>query len=195
MDNTRSKATQGDRWRRYGAFAVVNEVLRYDSPVQTDFRIAKREAVIGGKTIRAGEGVILLTGSANRDEAEFSEPDRFDIPRKGPKHAAFGNGVHQCIGAELARMETSAVIASAAARLDRITLAGPQPPVPALDGCARSRTPRGPHRTTAPRGVGLMTAPLPRTFWRVEHPEVTTRLVVATRTDRITKRSGRNRRA
>ena len=106
---------------------AINEVLRYDSPVQTDFRIAKSEAVIGGKTIRAGEGVILLTGSANRDEAAFSEPDRLDIARKGPKHAAFGHGVHQCIGAELARMETSAVIASAAARLERITLAGPQP--------------------------------------------------------------------
>ena len=106
---------------------AINEVLRYDSPVQTDFRIAKREAVVGGKTIRSGEGVILLTGSANRDEAAFSEPDQLDIARKGPKHAAFGHGVHQCIGAELARMETSAVIAAAAARIERITLAGPQP--------------------------------------------------------------------
>ena len=72
--------------------------------------------------------MILLTGSANRDEAAFSEPDRLDIARKGPKHAAFGHGVHQCIGAELARMETSAVIAAAAARIERITLAGPQLP-------------------------------------------------------------------
>ena len=106
---------------------AINEVLRYDSPVQTDFRIAKSEAVVGGKTIRSGEGVILLTGSANRDEAAFSKPDRLDIARKGPKHAAFGHGVHQCIGAELARMETSAVIAAAAARFERITLAGPKP--------------------------------------------------------------------
>ena len=106
---------------------AINELLRYDSPVQTDFRIAKSEAVIGGKTIRAGEGVILLTGSANRDEAPFSEPDRLDIARKGPKHAAFGHGVHQCIGAELARMETAAVIAAAAARIERITLSGPEP--------------------------------------------------------------------
>ena len=106
---------------------AINEVLRYDSPVQTDFRIAKCEAVIGGKTIRPGEGVILLTGSANRDEAAFNEPDRLDIARKGPKHAAFGHGVHQCIGAELARMETSAVIASAAARFERITLTGREP--------------------------------------------------------------------
>ena len=106
---------------------AINEVLRYDSPVQTDFRIAKSEVVVGGKTIRTGEGVILLTGSANRDEAAFSDPDRLDITRHGPKHAAFGHGVHQCIGAELARMETSAVIASAAAKFDQITLAGPEP--------------------------------------------------------------------
>ena len=106
---------------------AINEVLRYDSPVQTDFRIAKCEAEIGGRTIRTGEGVILLTGSANRDEAAFSEPDRLDIMRRGPKHAAFGHGVHQCIGAELARMETSAVIAAAAARIERISLAGPSP--------------------------------------------------------------------
>ena len=116
---------------------AISEVLRYDSPVQTDFRIAKREAVIGGKILRAGEGVILLTGSANRDEAAFSEPDRLDIARKGPKHAAFGHGVHQCIGAELARMETSAVIASAAARFERITLAGREP------GYRRSTVVRG----------------------------------------------------
>ena len=106
---------------------AINEVLRYDSPVQTDFRIAKRETVVGGKTIRTGEGVILLIGSANRDEVAFSEPDRFDIARKGPKHAAFGHGVHQCIGAELARIETSAVIAAAAMQIERISLAGAAP--------------------------------------------------------------------
>ena len=114
---------------------AINEVLRYDSPVQTDFRIAKREAVIGGRTIRTGEGVILLTGSANRDEAAFSEPDRLEITRTGRKHAAFGHGVHQCIGAELARMETSAVIAAAAARIERITLAGPSPGTGAQRSC------------------------------------------------------------
>ena len=106
---------------------AINEVLRYDSPVQTDFRIARRETLIGGKTIRTGEGVILLAGSANRDESAFSEPDRLDIARKGPKHAAFGHGVHQCIGAELARIETSAVIAAAAAQIERISLAGATP--------------------------------------------------------------------
>ena len=60
--------------------------------MQTDFRIAKREALVGGKAIRRGEGVILLTGSANRDEAAFGDPVRLDIARKGPRHAAFGRG-------------------------------------------------------------------------------------------------------
>ena len=106
---------------------AINEVLRYDSPVQTDFRIAKAEATVCDQTIRPGEGVILLTGSANRDPEAFDDPDRLDIARSGPKHAAFGHGVHQCIGAELARIETSAVIAAAAQRIERITLAGPAP--------------------------------------------------------------------
>lgn len=75
-------------------------------------RFQNGEAVVGGKTIRDGEGVILPTDSANRDEAAFNEPDRLDIAHKGPKHTAFGHGVHHCIGAELARMETSAVIAT-----------------------------------------------------------------------------------
>ena len=77
---------------------------------------------------RAGpDAVFVRREDDQRDEAAFSEPDRLDIARKGPKHAAFGHGVHQCIGAELARMETSAVIASAAARFERITLAGREP--------------------------------------------------------------------
>ena len=143
---------------------AINEVLRYDSPVQTDFRIAKSEAVIGGKTIRTGEGVILLTGSANRDEAAFREPDRLDIARQGPKHAAFGHGVHQCIGAELARMETSAVIAAAAARIERISLAGPPPRYrrsTVVRGLERLevRIERRPRAAGAKRGNGGASAP------------------------------------
>ena len=94
---------------------AITEVLRYDSPVQTDFRIAKCEAVIGGKTIRTGEGVILLTGSANRDEAAFSEPDRLDIERKGPKHAAFGQ---RFTPSEAAAARPAVVLAPVTARAD-----------------------------------------------------------------------------
>ena len=103
--------------------ATINEMLRFDSPVQTDFRIAKADVVVRGRTIRTGEGVILLTGSANRDGAAFENPDTFDITRTGPRHASFGHGVHQCIGAELARMEASAIFTEALRALGTIKLA------------------------------------------------------------------------
>ena len=102
---------------------AINEMLRFDGPVQTDFRIAKAEVVVRGQTIRAGDGVILLTGSANRDEAAFRHPDTFDITRTGPRHASFGHGVHQCIGAELARMEAGAIFTEALGRLGTMELA------------------------------------------------------------------------
>ena len=102
---------------------AVNEMLRFDSPVQTDFRIAKANVVVRGQTIRTGDGVVLLTGSANRDGAAFENPDTFDITRTGPRHTSFGHGVHQCIGAELARMEASAIFTEALRTLGKIELA------------------------------------------------------------------------
>jgi cytochrome P450 len=103
---------------------AIDEMLRFDSPVQTDFRIARAEAAVGERTIRPGDGVILLTGSANRDEAAFEHSDTFDITRKGPRHTSFGHGVHYCIGAELARMEASAIFTEALRSTDRIELCG-----------------------------------------------------------------------
>ncbi|WP_419935125.1 cytochrome P450 [Candidatus Palauibacter sp.] len=106
---------------------AINEMLRFDSPVQTDFRIAKANVIVRGRTIKTGDGVILLTGSANRDEAAFEHPDTFDIGRKGPRHASFGHGVHQCIGAELARMEASAIFTEALRTLGTIELTAREP--------------------------------------------------------------------
>ena len=106
---------------------AVNEMLRFDSPVQTDFRIAKADVTLRGRLIKTGDGVILLTGSANRDEAAFENPDTFDITRKGPRHASFGHGVHQCIGAELARMEASAIFTEALRTLGTIELTAREP--------------------------------------------------------------------
>ncbi len=106
---------------------AVNEMLRFDSPVQTDFRIAKADVTLRGRLIKTGDGVILLTGSANRDEAAFENPDTFDIMRKGPRHASFGHGVHQCIGAELARMEASAIFTEALRTLGTIELTAREP--------------------------------------------------------------------
>ena len=106
---------------------AVNEMLRFDSPVQTDFRIAKAAITVRGRTIKPGDGVILLIGAANRDEAAFEDADTFDIMRNGPRHLSFGHGVHQCIGAELARMEASAIFAETLRRLGTIELAGGEP--------------------------------------------------------------------
>ena len=106
---------------------AVNEMLRFDSLVQTDFRIAKAEITMRGRTIRPGDGVILLTGSANRDETAFEHADTFDITRQGPRHTSFGHGVHQCVGAELARMEASAVFTEALRTLGTIELAADVP--------------------------------------------------------------------
>ena len=106
---------------------AVNEMLRFDSPVQTDFRIAKAEITVRGRTIQPGDGVILLTGSANRDEAAFEHADTFNIARQGLRHTSFGHGVHQCIGAELAHMEASTVFTEALRTLGTIELAAAVP--------------------------------------------------------------------
>ena len=106
---------------------AINEMLRFDSPVQTDFRIAKSQTALGRRTIKSGDGVILLTGSANRDETVFEHADTFDITRKGARHISFGHGVHQCIGAELARLEASAIFTEVLRKLGTIELVGGEP--------------------------------------------------------------------
>ena len=85
--------------------ALVEEVLRYDSPVQVIFRRTAQEVELEGGKIPAGQNVFLLLGSANRDERQFPEPDRFDIARNPQDHVAFGYGIHYCLGAPLARLE------------------------------------------------------------------------------------------
>ena len=99
---------------------AIDEMLRFDSPVQTDFRIAKAKVTLRRHVIKPGDGVILLTGSANRDEAAFEHADAFDITRKGPRHTSFGHGIHYCIGAELARMEASTIFTEALRSADTI---------------------------------------------------------------------------
>ena len=85
--------------------ALVEEVLRYDSPVQVIFRRTAQEVELEGGKIPAEQNVFLLLGSANRDGRRFPEPDRFDIARNPQGHIAFGYGIHYCLGAPLARLE------------------------------------------------------------------------------------------
>jgi cytochrome P450 len=85
--------------------AVVEEVLRYDSPVQVVFRQTTQEVELEGGKLPAGATVLLLLGAANRDGRKFPEPDRFDVTRNPQDHVGFGYGIHYCLGAPLARLE------------------------------------------------------------------------------------------
>ncbi len=88
---------------------AVEEMLRYDSPVQGLVRFPTRDVELRGQTITAGDVVLCLVGAANRDPAVFPEPDAFDLDRPDRRHLSFGQGVHYCLGAPLARMEADIV--------------------------------------------------------------------------------------
>ncbi len=86
---------------------ALEEALRVESPVQWNVRLVREDTEIGGERIPAGSLLLLLFGSANRDDSYFPEPDRFDVTRENSKnHFAFGHGLHFCLGAPLARLET-----------------------------------------------------------------------------------------
>lgn len=84
---------------------AVEELIRYDSPVQMLSRWAYEDIEIGGKLIRRGDSVGLMLGSANRDSQHFENPDLLDIQRQDNKHCGFGGGIHFCLGSALARAE------------------------------------------------------------------------------------------
>ncbi|HVH17433.1 MAG TPA: cytochrome P450 [Myxococcota bacterium] len=90
--------------------SAVEEFLRYDSPVQATDRMAKEDLHIGPALVRQGEFAVLLLGAANRDPARFAEPDRLDLARRDNHHVAFGQGLHFCLGATLARLEARIAI-------------------------------------------------------------------------------------
>jgi cytochrome P450 len=104
--------------------AAVEEMIRWVSPVNSFMRTAAAGTQIRGQEIAAGESVLLLYSSANRDEDVFDEPDRFDVARSPNRHLAFGQGAHVCLGAGLARMETRAFFSELIPRLGEIELAG-----------------------------------------------------------------------
>ena len=104
--------------------SAVEEMLRYDSPLQLFERTARQDMVIGGVTIRAGERVAALLGAAHRDPAAFADPDTFDVTRTPNHHIAFGAGLHHCLGAPLARMELQISLPTLLARAPALRLAG-----------------------------------------------------------------------
>ena len=89
---------------------AVEELLRYDSPVQLASRVARRDAPLGETVVRRGEQVLVSLGAANRDPAAFANPDRLDLGRPARIHLAFGHGAHFCAGAALARVEAQEIL-------------------------------------------------------------------------------------
>ncbi|HUA33521.1 MAG TPA: cytochrome P450 [Candidatus Binataceae bacterium] len=108
---------------------AVEEMLRYDSPVQTLMRFATRDIEVGGTAIAAGSVVATMFGAANRDPAQFPEPARFDIGRTPNDHVAFGEGIHFCLGAPLARLEARLAFEAIVERYATIDLAEPDAPL------------------------------------------------------------------
>jgi cytochrome P450 len=122
-----------DQWRLLGsassvASTAVNELLRYDGPVQSTGREAMEDIPLADKTIKQGQRVTVFLGSANRDDARFDEPDRLDLRRAGARALAFGHGIHTCLGAALARMEAQVAFSELARRFPNLAVApaGPQ---------------------------------------------------------------------
>ena len=85
--------------------AAFGEIARVEMPTNFLTRAVAKDVVVGGHRLRAGQGVMLLYRSANRDEREFREPDRFDIHRRAPRILSFGHGTHVCLGQHVARLE------------------------------------------------------------------------------------------
>lgn len=103
---------------------AVNEIVRLESPLRAFSRKVARDTTLAGHRLRAGERVLVMFASANRDASEWSSPDTFDITRDASRQLGFGHGAHGCAGQGLARLETQAVLGALLDRVERIELAG-----------------------------------------------------------------------
>ena len=117
-------AARPDQWAllRDGAdiATATEEFIRWVSPIHNMCRVAREDYELGGVTIKAGQQVVLMYGSANRDPAHFPEPERFDVTRKPNDHIAFGLGTHFCLGAGLARLEIRVFFEEFVRRIDEV---------------------------------------------------------------------------
>lgn len=106
--------------------AAIDEILRWATPVMTFLRTATQDTVLGGQQIRAGDWVVMIYSSGNRDESEFADPWMFDISRKPNAHVAFGGGgPHYCLGAFLAKMQIKHMLFEVLHRLPNLHLGAP----------------------------------------------------------------------
>jgi cytochrome P450 len=118
-----------DQWEALAADpslvpGAVEEMIRWVTPLNNFFRTATRDANVAGTAVQAGDRVILLYPSANRDETVFDEPDTFDIRRDPNPHVAFGFGTHFCLGASLARLELRLLLTRLTRRITNLRVVG-----------------------------------------------------------------------
>jgi cytochrome P450 len=111
---------------------MVEEVLRYQAPIQINNRRSTAETMLGDMPIPAGTTVHMMINAANRDPAQFPDPDRFDIARAPNRHLSFGLGVHICAGNTLARLEARIAFERLFARFPRLALVAPLKVAPRL---------------------------------------------------------------
>ena len=106
---------------------AVEELLRFDSPVQAVFRRALADCVVNGVAVRKRDNVLLLLGAANRDPEVFEDPDRLDVRRNPSSHLSLGSGIHHCLGAPLARLQGRIVLEMLLDRFSSMKLLGHRP--------------------------------------------------------------------
>ncbi len=107
--------------------SAIEEVLRYRAPLQWMMRTPTREIEMHGQTLKPGQIILAVIGSANRDPKIFEKPEAFDIIRHPNPHIAFGHGIHFCLGSALARMEANIALTDVLTRLDQIEFASSEP--------------------------------------------------------------------
>lgn len=104
---------------------AVNEAVRLGAPVRSFTRTVTEDYMLGGVTLPAGARVMILYGSANRDERQFENPEKFDVTRKTRDHVGFGAGKHQCVGMHLAKLEMESILTAMLSRVSRIEVGEP----------------------------------------------------------------------
>jgi cytochrome P450 len=134
---------QPEQWERLKADPsliahAIDELLRFDSSVQLTGRVTNAEVEVGGVLVPASESIVMLLGAANRDPAQYADPDALDVGRQNIKPLSFGGGIHHCLGAQLARLEAELVFTALVERLPNLKL--PEKDTPAW---RRSFTLRG----------------------------------------------------
>jgi cytochrome P450 len=104
--------------------SAINEALRVESPLQIWSRVVREDVAVDGAEIPVGTRVAMFLGAANRDERHYPDPEAFDVWRNPADHLAFGNGIHMCVGAPLARLEIGSIVNAMSGKVRDIKLAG-----------------------------------------------------------------------